>query len=576
MLNEMNVDRTIADSKGWIPLMYADFAGNRDMVLALLRVHLGAQLEAMHVVMNDHGSRPKVIGVLKTLATVPPFYDALNAYIANHLTLLDGALAFLMRRTTIVNFANRRDWLRLKLDEITRGIDRNRFFGHARSGVIRGFTAKHSDPWNSFTRWVWRYGVEAVKRSPLCYHLRFVGQPAGGPGVERELMDVLASAVTGARTESNLAGWEPESDDGDVDEDGFERLERDEDDDDDARSAGGGSTDLGIALLRPTSDGLAIYHPPPLPSPLPRRLEDEYTALGWLLGYAILHESPLPVAFSSAFLKALAGRADAAGWEDVEEMAPQTARGYENVRAMTDGVDALALTFSVEEEEITVPEPEPGGVFGGAAGTRMIETELVPGGKMKPVTDANVEEYLRLRVAHDVRRVTRSAAVKCVRAAMNDVVPAEYVRMFTAPELACLMGGTAKIDVDEWRANTIYEGGYDADSPQVRWLWRLVGKFTPEERTLLLKFVTGSSRMPAGGFAQLQGMNGVRLFEVMRVAAGWTEGGGGGGGGGGSYALPTASTCFNTLRLPAYPSYDVLEQQVTTALRHGVEGFAFD
>ena len=183
MLNEMNVDRTIADSKGWIPLMYADFAGNRDMVLALLRVHLGAQLEAMHVVMNDHGSRPKVIGVLKTLATVPPFYDALNAYIANHLTLLDGALAFLMRRTTIVNFANRRDWLRLKLDEITRGIDRNRFFGHARSGVIRGFTAKHSDPWNSFTRWVWRYGVEAVKRSPLCYHLRFVGQPAGGAGV---------------------------------------------------------------------------------------------------------------------------------------------------------------------------------------------------------------------------------------------------------------------------------------------------------------------------------------------------------------------------------------------------------
>ena len=29
---------------------------------------------------------------------------------------------------------------------------------------------------------------------------------------------------------------------------------------------------------------------------------------------------------------------------------------------------------------------------------------------------------------------------------------------------------------------------------------------------------------------------------------------------------PTSATCFNTLRLPEYPTYDVLEQQVTTAL----------
>ena len=44
-------------------------------------------------------------------------------------------------------------------------------------------------------------------------------------------------------------------------------------------------------------------------------------------------------------------------------------------------------------------------------------------------------------------------------------------------------------------------GGYNPESPQVRWLWRLVANFTPDERTLLLKFVTGSSRMPVGGFA---------------------------------------------------------------------------
>ena len=43
----------------------------------------------------------------------------------------------------------------------------------------------------------------------------------------------------------------------------------------------------------------------------------------------------------------------------------------------------------------------------------------------------------------------------------------------------------------------------------------------------------------------------------------------------GAFALPTAATCFNTLRLPEYPTYEALEQHVTIALRHGVEGFSF-
>ena len=87
----------------------------------------------------------------------------------------------------------------------------------------------------------------------------------------------------------------------------------------------------------------------------------------------------------------------------------------------------------------------------------------------------------------------------------------------------------------------------------------------------------------------LQGMGGVQWFNVMRVPAerhrsnarGPRGGGGGGGRGGGSgedddvYALPTSATCFNTLRLPEYPTFEILERQVTTALRHGCEGFAF-
>ena len=94
-----------------------------------------------------------------------------------------------------------------------------------------------------------------------------------------------------------------------------------------------------------------------------------------------------------------------------------------------------------------------------------------------------------------------------MRRGLREIIPADDLRVFSAPELACMLGGVADIDVASG-ARTEYEGGYREESPQIRWLWRLVSRFSPEERTLLLKFVTGSSRMPVGGFAALRGMAG--------------------------------------------------------------------
>ena len=42
-----------------------------------------------------------------------------------------------------------------------------------------------------------------------------------------------------------------------------------------------------------------------------------------------------------------------------------------------------------------------------------------------------------------------------------------------------------------------------------------------------------------------------------------------------SAPLPTASTCFNLLRLPLYEDEGQLRKQVMTALVYGSEGFSF-
>ena len=68
--------------------------------------------------------------------------------------------------------------------------------------------------------------------------------------------------------------------------------------------------------------------------------------------------------------------------------------------------------------------------------------------------------------------------------------------------------------------------------------WRYVTSRSESERALLLKFCSGSSRVPCGGFSQLQGLAGPCLFTLACV-------------GGGDDRLPMASTCFNLLKVAA-------------------------
>lgn len=74
---------------------------------------------------------------------------------------------------------------------------------------------------------------------------------------------------------------------------------------------------------------------------------------------------------------------------------------------------------------------------------------------------------------------------------------------FNEQELELLISGTPDIDVDEWRAATDYTGYTSAD-PVIAWWWRALKSFTRDERAKVLSFATGTSKVPLGGFTELQ------------------------------------------------------------------------
>ena len=85
---------------------------------------------------------------------------------------------------------------------------------------------------------------------------------------------------------------------------------------------------------------------------------------------------------------------------------------------------------------------------------------------------------------------------------------------------------------------------------------------TRSQKAAFLQFVTGSSKVPLNGFADLQGMRGTQKFSIHKA-------------GGSAGALMSAHTCFNSLDLPVYETENQLQEKLLYAINEGAEGFAF-
>jgi E3 ubiquitin-protein ligase NEDD4 len=135
------------------------------------------------------------------------------------------------------------------------------------------------------------------------------------------------------------------------------------------------------------------------------------------------------------------------------------------------------------------------------------------------------------------------------------VTPSEFDHF----EFELLLTGVPTIAVPDWVANTDYRGGYDSNDPTVLMFWRCVEEFDAEQRAALLKFSTGTSKVPLEGFAGLRGAGDVCHFCICRQ--------------GGVESLPRAHCCFNRLDLPPYTVYNQLKQKLLQAITMAHEGF---
>ena len=150
----------------------------------------------------------------------------------------------------------------------------------------------------------------------------------------------------------------------------------------------------------------------------------------------------------------------------------------------------------------------------------------------------------------------------------NELIPADLVGVFDERELELLIGGIADIDVDDWKKHTDYRG-YQEQDQVIQDFWKVIRTWDAEQKSRLLQFATGTSRIPVNGFKDLQGSDGPRRFTIEKA--------------GEVNALPKSHTwyvlclylpltilmlccSFNRLDLPPYKSYELLNSKLSTAV----------
>lgn len=291
-----------------------------------------------------------------------------------------------------------------------------------------------------------------------------------------------------------------------------------------------------------------------------------FKTLGLFIGRALLDSRIIDVNLNKVFLKLLLGkpvRKNIATLKQVDETLARSLERLQTYLQARQEIESLtALPASSRRNKLSAL------TIGGAKLQDLsldftlpgYDIELKPGGRMIDVDDSNLEEYLEL-VLDKTLRSGIAEQVQEFRAGFSMIFPINDLGIFSPEELALLCGNTD----EDWSKETLEQAikadhGYNADSRSIRNLIEILSAFNSSERREFLQFMTGSPKLPIGGWRSLN-----PPFTVVRkpheppIKA--------------DSMLPSVMTCAQYLKLPDYSSKEVLAAQLWRAIRDGSGSF---
>ncbi|XP_028896732.2 uncharacterized protein LOC105213092 isoform X4 [Zeugodacus cucurbitae] len=297
----------------------------------------------------------------------------------------------------------------------------------------------------------------------------------------------------------------------------------------------------------------------------------KFKFLGKFMAKAVMDSRMLDLPFSIPFYRWLLSEEQSVGLSELAWVAPEVQSSlvrlqdvvHERERILADAnLDAMEKTEKIESLDLDgCPIADLGldFVLPGYA-----NIELCRGGRDTPVTIHNLHQYISL-VTYWFLVEGVQKQFEALREGFDSVFSTQRLRMFYPEELESVFCGSGATNYQRWEVKMLQDccrtdHGFTQDSQAIQYLYDILSTYNRDEQRLFLQFVTGSPRLPTGGFKSLT----PQLTIVRKTFDGNQNP---------NDYLPSVMTCVNYLKLPDYSSREVMRQKLKVAANEGSMSF---
>ncbi|KAM7362392.1 E3 ubiquitin-protein ligase ctrip isoform 3-T5 [Cochliomyia hominivorax] len=301
------------------------------------------------------------------------------------------------------------------------------------------------------------------------------------------------------------------------------------------------------------------------------KVKSKFKFLGKFMAKAVMDSRMLDLPFSIPFYRWVLNEEHSVGLSDLSRVAPEVqstlvrlqdvVHQREMILADT-SLDAMEKTEKIESLDLDgCPIADLGldFVLPGHA-----NIELCRGGRDTPVTVHNLHQYISL-VTYWFLVEGVQKQFEALKEGFDSVFPSHRLRMFYPEELENVFCGSGNSTYQRWDVKMLQDScrtdhGFNQDSQAIQFLYEILSTYTREEQRLFLQFVTGSPRLPTGGFKAL-----TPPLTIVRKTLDANQNP--------NDYLPSVMTCVNYLKLPDYSSREMMRQKLKIAANEGSMSF---
>ncbi|XP_072379801.1 E3 ubiquitin-protein ligase TRIP12 isoform X1 [Diabrotica undecimpunctata] len=300
------------------------------------------------------------------------------------------------------------------------------------------------------------------------------------------------------------------------------------------------------------------------------KIKSKFRFLGKFMAKAVMDSRMLDLPFSVAFYRWLLGQESCLTLSDLRHVNPELHRTLRKMHFIVKERDEILanMDYTQDERMSEIEKLEFDGCSIDDLGIDFVvpgyNIELMKGGKSTHVTIHNLHLYVKL-MSHWLLHEGVSRQMESLREGFESVFPLHNLKVFLPEELESVFCGSPKDYILGWDVKTLMEccrpdHGYTADSRAIRFLFEVLSSYDREEQRMFVQFLTGSPRLPVGGFKALS----PPLTVVRKTLEGNMNP---------DDFLPSVMTCVNYLKLPDYTSIEVMREKLKLAASEGQHSF---